>query len=89
MEEHSSGIVLVRHDKASGGSLMPSLVRTATVIAAGEGEVLISGKVRPLQVKPGDRVHLHVNEVLAIEDPAAPDEPFEGYIAESQILAVL
>ncbi len=51
---------LDEEEKSSGGIIIPDTAKEkpiqGEVIAAGKGKILDNGDVRPLDVKPGDRV---------------------------------
>jgi chaperonin GroES len=51
---------IAEEEKTKGGLIIPDTAREkpteARVIAVGEGKVLEDGKLRPLDVHPGDRV---------------------------------
>jgi chaperonin GroES len=51
---------LAQEEKTKGGLIIPDTAKEkpleGTVIAVGSGKLLKNGKVRPLSVKPGDRV---------------------------------
>jgi chaperonin GroES len=51
---------LDQEEKTKGGIIIPDTAKEkpveGTVVAAGNGKVLKSGKVRPPAVKPGDRI---------------------------------
>jgi chaperonin GroES len=56
-------VVVKRHEqetKSKGGIIIPDTAKEkpveGTVVAVGNGKVLKNGKVRPLDVKPGDRI---------------------------------
>ena len=81
-----AGIILGKF-APDGSGASQSLVRRATVLAVGTGEILYDGKVRKLQTAPGKRVLLHVNEVLQIQTSLDPTDPIIGFISERNLIA--
>lgn len=82
--------------KSQGGIILsgaiqapPSDVREALVLAVGGGEILFDGSIRELAVGVGDRVLVHVNEVLPIEPSLDPTDPVFGFISERSIISVV
>lgn len=80
------GIILTTHPTTQGQAAASDL-REATVLAVGGGEVLYDGSYRDLPFFVGDRVLLHLNEVLPIVMSADPTDPIIGFINDRHVFS--
>jgi chaperonin GroES len=75
--------------KTAGGIVLPDVVENkpqeGTVIAVGQGRVLMDGKVVPLAVKPGDKIIFNrdAGKMAKVDD----EEYF--MLFENEILAIV
>lgn len=75
--------------KTTGGIVLPDMIanksQEGTVIAVGQGRVLMDGKMVPLAVKPGDKIifNKEAGRTLKVDD----EEYF--MLFENEILAII
>jgi chaperonin GroES len=80
---------LPQEEKTKGGLIIPDTAKEkpleGTVVAVGNGKLLKNGKLRPLSVKPGDRVL--IGKYSGTEVKLDGDEHL--ILSEDDVLAVL
>ena len=64
-------------------------VRIAEVLNFGDGEILYNGEKRSLSVRVGQKILIHMTDLLEIDPTPDSSKPILGIVRERDILAIV